>query len=296
MKSEPPFCGQLGKTECLIYGALLCVAGTPTLVVSGHARLDDESTNELLTELLTLLQGEIWSNVVPSQVCVSSPSQRLPTVKINQLRFFSKIVDDGQVATFLLSNRPEGDMITDVAAVLLDNQAREVLKLRGLSTTDDLTGLKNRRYMRNKLSEMIAVSGRYSHIFSVALVDLDQFKKVNKLHGYAAGDQVLVSFASLLKSLLRSADSIVRYGGDEFVLLMPATDCDGCAVAVARLQSELGATTHEIDGIQLAKLSFSAGISEFKPSLANHTSDALLEKADAKLRAAKLQGPGSIAF
>ena len=98
------------------------------------------------------------------------------------------------------------------------------------SRTDSLTGLSNRRALDESLENMFAMKSRYELNFSLAIFDIDHFKKVNDEKGHLEGDRVLQEFASLLDFCVRDTDIVTRYGGEEFVVIMPSTDIQGASI------------------------------------------------------------------
>ncbi|HEU5299779.1 MAG TPA: GGDEF domain-containing protein [bacterium] len=135
-------------------------------------------------------------------------------------------------------------------------------QLRDLAIRDPLTGLFNRRYFREVYAGEVQRARRTGHPFSVAMLDLDGFKRFNDTNGHTAGDGVLESFAEVLRSSLRSVDVLARYGGDEFVVLMPSTPGANAEAAVKRLDRVLGQwrPLGAPDGIQV-----SIGVSTWDP-------------------------------
>ena len=112
-------------------------------------------------------------------------------------------------------------------------------QLRDLAIRDPLTGLYNRRYFREVYASEVQRARRTGQPFSVAMLDLDGFKRFNDTNGHTAGDGVLESFAEILRTSLRSVDILARYGGDEFVVLMPSTVRANAETAMARLERVL---------------------------------------------------------
>ena len=97
------------------------------------------------------------------------------------------------------------------------------LSLNEHATRDWLTGLHNRRYFEETLSDHIEAASRYNRELSLVLFDIDRFKQINDTHGHEAGDEVLRQFADILKMTARKADIVCRFGGDEFAVILPET-------------------------------------------------------------------------
>lgn len=115
---------------------------------------------------------------------------------------------------------------------LQDQLRQRNATLDELSRTDALTGLYNRRHLDQELARLHRDSVRHQHPLCLLLLDLDHFKRINDTHGHSAGDQVLRAFADRLRTELRAGDIGGRWGGEEFLVILPRTDLDG-AVAVA---------------------------------------------------------------
>jgi len=112
-------------------------------------------------------------------------------------------------------------------------------KLRTLSTTDELTGLHNRKYLLERMDQEISRSRRYGTALSVLLFDLDFFKVVNDIYGYEWGDVLLRSIADKLKQLIRKEDIITRYGDEEFVVVLPNTSEDNAFLFAERFRKDI---------------------------------------------------------
>ena len=112
-------------------------------------------------------------------------------------------------------------------------------ELRHLSTIDPLTNLYNRRYFFNVIQTEIARAKRYESPLALIMIDLDGFKFVNDNYGHLAGDQVLIKAAKAIRKIIRVSDYAVRYGGDEFIILLPQTDQDGARDLAERLVAEI---------------------------------------------------------
>jgi len=132
-----------------------------------------------------------------------------------------------------------------------------------LAITDSLTEILNRRGITIRLLQSIAQSERYHRPLSVALLDIDRFKEVNDTHGHPAGDWVLKEVARLLTETLRAPDSLGRYGGEEFLLVLPETDLDATHVITERVRRRVRQTDFDVDGTSI-KLTVSVGATQFQ--------------------------------
>lgn len=155
---------------------------------------------------------------------------------------------------------------------------------------DPLTGVYGRAALGQRLQEEIERARRYQEPLSLILLDLDHFKSINDAFGHLRGDRVLFQFGQSLLGLLRSSDLVFRYGGDEFVILLPHTDKDHTVVLAQRLLDEVRGLTFE--GDPPLSLSLSLGIAAF-PDDAN-TAQVLFELADQRHIHAKRIGRGCV--
>ena len=170
-------------------------------------------------------------------------------------------------------------------------QELEVLnkQLKVLSNTDELTGLKNRRYMTTSLSEEWKRSARYQRQLSVLLLDIDFFKKVNDDYGHQIGDQCLIEVAKLIYESLRiPSDQVSRYGGEEFFVMLPETDAAGALSVAERIRSNIEKHTIVVDDTRFP-VTVSIGLYSCTPET-KHSVDYILNCADIALYQSKEQG------
>jgi len=125
--------------------------------------------------------------------------------------------------------------LCDYAAIAIEN-ARAVEKIQELTITDDCTGLYNARHLYKTLETEVYRSARFAYEFTVLFIDLDHFKQVNDTHGHLVGSKLLAEVGYLIKAQLRLIDYAFRYGGDEFVVLLPQTGKDAALVVAKRLR------------------------------------------------------------
>jgi two-component system cell cycle response regulator len=158
-----------------------------------------------------------------------------------------------------------------------------------LAVTDALTGLNNRRYLDSHLSVLFKRSITRGRPLSVLITDIDRFKAVNDTYGHDAGDQVLKEFASRIRSTVRGADLACRYGGEEFVVVMPDTPADVAAGIAERLRAAVENIPFVLRGTgQTLKVTASFGISSRIDAV--ESADQLFKQADLALYAAKNSG------
>jgi diguanylate cyclase (GGDEF)-like protein len=157
-----------------------------------------------------------------------------------------------------------------------------------LASTDALTRVTNRQASLRTLTEEIGRANRYERPLAVALIDVDHFKRVNDTHGHAVGDAVLRHVAGLLEANVRSVDTLGRYGGEEFIVLMPETDVDGGLASAENLRRVIGRSTH-LHEDQKIGVTISVGVAGGNGS-ASLDFEAILRQADIALYNAKAQG------
>jgi diguanylate cyclase (GGDEF)-like protein len=166
--------------------------------------------------------------------------------------------------------------------------ALALLRARAEAGTDPVTGSMNRRAMRQRLDEEIARAYRSDSPLTCLLMDLDNFKQVNDRYGHQAGDRVLREVAEALMGEFRAFDRVARYGGDEFVAILPNTDLDSATAAAQRALKRLNALPSfgEPSGVAA-----SIGVGEWQAPM---RTDELLEACDAALLRSKREGKGRV--
>jgi diguanylate cyclase (GGDEF)-like protein len=164
---------------------------------------------------------------------------------------------------------------------------RAMAELKYLASTDSLTGLANRRQFLGAVERELAVTARIGRPTSLAILDIDHFKAVNDRFGHPAGDAVICAVAELARDTMRAIDLVGRVGGEEFALLMPATDSQAAFLAVERLRAEMEAGQIDLPDGTRTSITFSAGLTTSSPG---DDVDRLISRADQALYRAKQSG------
>ncbi len=190
------------------------------------------------------------------------------------------------VQDFLVEPVGDGEVLARVEAAartkdLQQELVAQGLRLESLLREDALTGLFNRRAILSQLSGTISGARRHGHPLSVAMVDLDEFKAINDVHGHAAGDEVLIAAVRAMRAHLRAEDQLGRLGGEEFLVVLPDTH-EGAATRVAeKLREEVAAA--RVGGPVPVSVTCSIGVATW----AGESPELLLRRADEALYAAK---------
>ncbi|MFN3739958.1 MAG: GGDEF domain-containing protein [Thermodesulfovibrionales bacterium] len=216
------------------------------------------------------------------------------------------LISSGTILGYLLlGNRKERVFDLELASIisliannvsLVFDKIRLFKEMERLSITDALTGLFNRRYFYEALQKEIERVKRYKATFSIVLIDIDDFKKVNDEYGHLAGDRVLQVLADILRKALRKVDIIARYGGEEFILLLPNTQKEDAGIIANRIREKISKTIFECNsdkGIEvLCPVTISGGITTCPDDFID--ADRLLSAADKAMYEAKSLGKNRI--
>ncbi|HNQ14431.1 MAG TPA: sensor domain-containing diguanylate cyclase, partial [Pyrinomonadaceae bacterium] len=210
------------------------------------------------------------------------------------------MIGDRRIGVLNLADRADGASYDEVDLEVLNAIAPQVavvidraeIKSRAgrfetLSVTDPLTGLLNRRYLEERLSEEIKRSNRYGYPMSFLMIDIDDFGKFNKDFGVLVGDKVLREAVNSMRSTLRGADIAARYGGEEFCVLLPQTTLSEAKTIAERIR-------RSVESIELPerRITISIGISSFASGIA--TADEIIKTADDAMRLAKSGGKNRV--
>jgi len=206
------------------------------------------------------------------------------------------LAEDGSLVELLGVSRDisqhkhyENELKQAKAATDALNRALEAAneKLNRLATTDTLTGLWNRRYFEERVAYEISMANRYGQPLSLLLFDIDHFKAVNDTYGHLAGDRVLSELSQIVRAKIRTTDLACRWGGEEFMILMPNTDAPEAMIVAEKLRMNFERL--EIDGVGTTTSSF--GVATYRK---NESHDQWINRIDGALYEAKNSGRNTV--
>lgn len=196
-------------------------------------------------------------------------------------------------AAALFGSTIVGHEMYTLRAALRDRNRRlefALERMNLLAVTDEVTGAYNRHFLSQVLTQQMALAVRGGYKFSLVFMDLDHFKRINDEFGHAAGDNVLAQLAEIANTIIREGDYLIRYGGEEFVLLLANTNVDGAETLAERLRKTVAESSFE-DIAPGMRLTVSCGATGFKPG---ESADDLIARADRAMYQAKENGRNSV--
>ena len=230
---------------------------------------------------IDLAKDALMTNKFPCPILFFGPVRRDVTVR-------------AEGYDFIADPRNKDELIVRVKALLKIKEIKD--KLEKVSTTDDLTGLHNRKYLQERLEEEISRSKRYGTKLSCILFDIDFFKVVNDMYGYEWGDILLKNIANKLDAMIRKEDILTRYGDEEFLLVLPNTSEENAFLFGERFRREVEQMEFIPAGEEEAhKVTISGGISTY-PCMPDVEEDAntVIRYAEHALYNAKHRGKNKI--
>ena len=199
------------------------------------------------------IDGAIYSNV-RSIACVPLKSKERTLGVIQLVNCFEDAFPNEDLSIL--------KSLADYAAIAIEN-AMYVKRIQELTITDDCTNLYNSRYFNYMVDAELSRSKRYNYEFAVIFFDLDRFKAVNDTHGHLCGSRLLREIGDLAKQNLRDIDTAYRYGGDEFIILLPQTSKDAAILVAKRLCALLNRTSIQIEASISVTVTASFGVASF---------------------------------
>ncbi|MEK6607026.1 MAG: diguanylate cyclase [Myxococcota bacterium] len=296
--------GLLAVTLAQALETIIATMGDALLVVNktGEVVLSNAAAERMLRLSSADILGRPLSQFVRSRIVKGAIESALPGgLQVEEAEWLPK---GGEPIPVMLSASAvrdrEGTLfgvvcvakdIREIRRAMLDlAAANQALERQAI--TDELTGVSNRRYANQRLGEECNRGWRYKRIFSIAVLDLDDFKPVNDTFGHQAGDRVLQVVAGVLRTALRTSDVVARWGGDEFFLLLQETDAPTAKMVCERVLAGIEGVV--VPGVDLP-IRASLGLATFEPAAPPQDADSLVKLADEALYQAKRQGKGRLA-
>ncbi|MBT1075519.1 sensor domain-containing diguanylate cyclase [Geobacter grbiciae] len=256
--------------------------GVTERVISGGEILfvNDTEDNPLLVDPIVIREG------IRSQACIPLKVQSRLAGILYLCDFVPREFDRERMKLL--------DVLASFAAMAIDNaQLHERTRL--MAITDALTGLYNRRYFQQMFSRELNRAKRYGNPLSLIMMDVDDFKKFNDTYGHPLGDKLLGSMGDILTEALRNTDFAFRYGGEEFIVLLPETDFSSALNVAERLRESVEQkSVDEMRGIALNAVTVSVGVVSYPQD--GETSDDLLNGVDELLYRAKEFGKNRVYY
>lgn len=195
---------------------------------------------------------------------------------------FEAVTRSGKTKNMLLSGTLDGETLLGMMLEITERKQLE-LELERLATTDRLTQTYNRLKFEEIVRKEIEMARRYGHLLSIIILDIDHFKEVNDTYGHLAGDNVLKAVAGIAKEKIRETDSLVRWGGEEFIIIAPGTNLAGAAELAERIRRSV--EDFDFDGVKTVRISL--GVTQFRR---HDTENTFLRRADDAMYTAKKKG------
>ncbi len=275
------------------------------LRIKGVKGIDKGDAKKIRMKVGTGVSGRVYKEGKPQ--IVTGKESGLPAQNKSNYRTVSFVsmplkLGDETIGVLNLTDKMDGQAFSEGDMKFLQNLAyfasiavrganccSRFEELKTLSVTDGLTGLFNRRYFDERLCEELHRGTRYNSFFSLAILDIDDFKLFNDTEGHLAGDEVLKAIRHIARESLRSIDVIARYGGEEFAVIMPETEREEAFTVAERTRKNIGEVmSGRWENFPPGNITVSIGISSF-PSDGKDAAT-LIRRADKALYKAKVSG------
>jgi diguanylate cyclase (GGDEF)-like protein/PAS domain S-box-containing protein len=242
--------------------------------------------DEVVGRSIQLLHGTKTDPLTEAAVHAAMEAQR--PIRVEQLHY-NRDGEEFWIDANIVPLRDTRGRVTHFATIGRDLSATKRLQqdLQLMASTDPLTGLLNRRRFLEQAETEFLRSQRYQHALAVVMLDIDHFKTVNDNHGHFVGDQVLIAMSNATAKLLRNTDILARWGGEEFVILMPETPLTGAVILAERLRKLLACVMVSTAAGSI-RFTVSAGIAARSGLDAGITD--IMQRADSALYSAKHHG------
>ncbi len=288
--------------DCDVAGLLGFSEGQKVIVLSAQSEVSESfliSAREEIVARYEALSGQMINrDELRIQVEGIPPQPAGPNVPGRMLAIPLLMHNEVQGILLLAAADPEKLATVDVSFVyhianVLSSILSAVTRIRQLAAHDSLTNLYNRAYFEEQTERAWQLARRYGYSMTVAIMDLDYFKTVNDTHGHLAGDQMLREFADIIRNVVRTSDVAARFGGDEFVVLLPQTDLPSGIILGNRLRLAVDEHIFCADTLQL-RMTTSIGLATSRDIAPSDHAKEMLRLADMALYTAKREGRNQV--
>jgi two-component system, cell cycle response regulator len=257
--------------------------------------------NSLLRAKVDKLKGRLIEEVMPARVSVimmDAIQKTIETEKTQVIEYHIPVLAGGERwfegRISLLEKREDGHSKVIFLAAEISVRVQLYQEVQRLAYQDPLTACYNRRHFMTLAEQELQRAIRYKRPISLVMLDIDEFKKINDTYGHQIGDQVLCELVKLCQKRLRSSDTLGRYGGEEFIFLMPETVTEGGIKAAERLRKKIEKLKVASIKTKLA-ITVSMGVASIESDFSQtQTLDMLIKRADQALYAAKAAGRNTV--
>ncbi len=261
--------------------------------ISGEDALDILVDEKVDLILLDIMMPNMDGYEVCRRIKSNSDTKDIPIIFITAKTdedSIEKAYDIGGTDYVTKPFRPK-ELLSRVKKELQIQEMMNELKL--LASTDSMTKLYNRRYFTSMSEHTLDLSRRENQNISTIMLDIDKFKNVNDTYGHKVGDDVIITLANVLLTHQRKSDIVCRYGGEEFVILLPNTSLEGAEVLAEKIRKEIEDLCIELDSNEKLKFTVSLGVSQINIETET-TIESALKRADDALYDAKTSGRNKV--
>ncbi len=263
--------------------------------LESDSKESDNQQQQSLSIMLELTEMINKLDQITGNHCENLDNHLLKLKETEEIDDLNKLKNEitNELGQVIISNNEIHKNILD-AKTTVERLHTKMEEVADMATIDDLTGLYNRRALFSRLTEEFSRARRYEQSFSILLIDIDDFKKINDEHGHLVGDGILRGLGAFLRQNLRDSDFPARYGGEEFICLLPSADLTQASLAGEKIREHLATSKLRSKkmGVSL-QITVSIGVATLSED-EDENIDSLIKRADKALYQAKRNGKNQL--